>query len=128
MKKRVNQPAVPPAGKIICNTWVPECAKDGSLSTLCFVGSTPSCHAASVPDSKSSVKIVLSAGGGGATTVSDAVPVTPSLVAVMVVVPAETLVTMPLASTRATAVLELDHAIDRPVRMLPLASFNAATA
>src|SRR5438105_14128030 len=112
MKKRVNQPPSPPAGKVICSTWVPECASDASLSTLCFVGFTPSCHAANVPDSKSSLKIVLSPGAGaGATTVSDAPPITPSQVAVMVLVPAATLVTMPFASTRATAVLELDQEI-----------------
>lgn len=55
-----------------------------------------------------------------------AVPVTPSLFAVIVTVPAARPVTSPLSETLATAALELDHPTARPVSGVPLASFGVA--
>src|SRR3989454_10554979 len=65
---------------------------------------------------------------GTCVTVMVALPVLPSLVAVIVAVPAPAPVTSPLALTVATAVLELVHAIPRPVRGLPSASFGVAVS
>src|ERR1041384_2729694 len=65
-------------------------------------------------------------GGGGAATGRLAVPLLPSLVAVMVTEPALTPVTRPLAFTVATDVLPLDQVMLRPVRVLPDASFVVA--
>src|SRR5690348_16834887 len=70
------------------------------------------------------------AGGGagdvGAVTVIVAVPLCPSLVAVMVAVPAPIAVTTPDVVTVATAPLLVDHVMARPVSVLPLASSVAA--
>src|SRR5512147_1958774 len=63
----------------------------------------------------------------GADTESEALPET-VLVAVICEVPAATPVTTPDDETVATAVLELDHVIVRPVRMLPAASRSVAEA
>jgi len=57
-----------------------------------------------------------------------AVPLCPSLVAVIVAEPATTPVTSPLGLTVATAVLLLDHVIVRPDSALPLASFGVAVS
>src|SRR5207237_655083 len=65
---------------------------------------------------------------GVCTTVMADVPLWPSLVAVIVADPATTPVTNPLALTVAAEVLLLDQVIDRPVRVLPLASFNVAVS
>src|SRR6266699_104037 len=59
-------------------------------------------------------------------TVMDAVPLCPSLVAVIVAGPAAKAVTRPLLLTVATEVLELVQVTVRPVRMLPLASRSVA--
>jgi len=69
---------------------------------------------------------VTDAGGstGAAATLSVSVPLLPSLVAVMTTDPAPIAVTWPDAETVATDVLELDHAIVRPVSVLPDASFR----
>src|ERR1019366_9537254 len=64
--------------------------------------------------------------GGGAVTVSVVVPFTVPLVAVMVDVPAATLVARPFALMVATRVLLKLHVIVRPVSTLPLASFVTA--
>src|SRR5436190_23009728 len=64
----------------------------------------------------------------GGVTVMAAVPLCPSLVAVIVAEPATTPVTSPLALTVATAVLLLDHVIVRPDSALPLASFGVAVS
>src|ERR1051325_1063562 len=56
---------------------------------------------------------------GVCTTVMAAVPLWPSLVAVIGPAPAATPVTNPLALTVAAELLLLDQVIDRPVRMLP---------
>ena len=61
-------------------------------------------------------------------TVTLAVPLCPSLVAVIVAEPATTLVTRPVPSTVATDGLELDHVTVRPDSGLPLASFGAAVS
>src|SRR5436190_24216450 len=62
----------------------------------------------------------------GGTTVRAALPVCPSLVAVMVAVPAATPVTSPLALTFATAAFERAHVTVRPASALPFASFGVA--
>src|SRR6266581_3182960 len=64
---------------------------------------------------------------GGATVMAE-VPLFPSLVAVIVADPAVTPVTNPVPFTLAAEVLLLDQVIDRPVRMLPFASFNVAAS
>jgi hypothetical protein len=65
---------------------------------------------------------------GTLVTVMAAVPLCPSLVAVMVAEPAATAVTSPLALTVATAVLPLAHVTTRPDRGLPLASLGVAVS
>src|SRR5450759_5960434 len=65
---------------------------------------------------------------GGTATVSIAVPVRPSLAAVMLVVPALTAVTDPVVDTVATAELIDDQLMARPVRTLPLASLAVPVA
>ena len=57
-------------------------------------------------------------------TVISAVPLFPSVVAVMVAGPAATPVTRPELETVAIAVFELDHATERPVSVPPLASLR----
>jgi hypothetical protein len=61
-------------------------------------------------------------------TVIAAVPLLPSLVAVIVADPAATAVTRPLDETRAIEVLELDHVTVLPVSVTPLASFVVAVS
>src|SRR5437879_42045 len=61
-----------------------------------------------------------------AVTVIAAVPLCPSLVAVIVAEPAATPVTSPLPLTVATPVLLLAHVTTRPVSAAPLASFGVA--
>src|SRR6266550_1627267 len=61
-------------------------------------------------------------------TVMAAVPLCPSLVAVIVAGPAAKAVTRPLLLTVATEVLELVQVTVRPVRMLPLASRSVAVS
>src|SRR5207247_10923470 len=63
---------------------------------------------------------------GSLVTVIAAVPLCPSLAAVIVAAPAPTPVTRPLAATVATAVLPLDQLTVRPVSGLPFASFGVA--
>jgi len=60
--------------------------------------------------------------GAGALTVTDAVPVCPSLEAVIVAAPAVTPVTRPALETVAIAALELVHDSARPLNTLPFAS------
>src|SRR2546428_699016 len=59
-------------------------------------------------------------------TVTAALPLLPSLVAVIVTVPAATPVTRPLAETVASVGFELAHATDRPASTFPAASFGVA--
>src|SRR5437899_2345974 len=61
-------------------------------------------------------------------TVIAAVPLCPSLVAVIVAEPAAIPVTRPLALTTAAAVLSLDHVTARPERVLPFASLGVAVS
>jgi hypothetical protein len=65
---------------------------------------------------------------GGTFTVRDALPDTPSLSAVMVVVPAAIAVTAPRAETEAATEFELLHATARPVNGLPAESRSVAVA
>ena len=59
-------------------------------------------------------------GGGGVVTVTVAVPLCPSLVAVIVADPTATPVTSPVPLTVATPVALLTHVTTRPVNALPL--------
>src|SRR3989442_4851618 len=61
-------------------------------------------------------------------TVTEAVPLCPSLVAVTVAAPAATPVTRPLPLTVATAGLPLAHVTTRPTSRLPFASFSVAVS
>jgi hypothetical protein len=61
-------------------------------------------------------------GGGGTVTVTDALPVMPSLVAVIWIVPAVTAVTRPLELTEAIPAFALDQVMTRPVSTLLFAS------
>src|ERR687888_1744553 len=65
---------------------------------------------------------------GTSATVTLAVPFLPSLVAVIVAVPAATPVTSPLELTVATEMLLLDQVTVRPVRALPAESFGVAAS
>src|SRR3989441_59933 len=65
---------------------------------------------------------------GTAVTVTAAVPVFPSLVAVIVAAPAATPLTSPLALTVATAWLLLVHVTARPLNGPPFASFGVAAS
>lgn len=62
------------------------------------------------------------AAGDAAATVTCAVPLTPSLVAVMIAAPTATAVTIPLVDTVAMLVFEDDHVTARPVSTVPCAS------
>src|SRR5207247_11476787 len=63
---------------------------------------------------------------GTLVTVTVAVPLCPSLVAVIVAAPAATPVTKPLAETVATAALLVAQVTVRPLRAAPFASFGVA--
>src|SRR5689334_8589838 len=65
---------------------------------------------------------------GAAVTVSNALPVLPSLVAIILAVPAETGVTRPVDDTVATAVLSELQTMERPVSVLPFESSSVAVA
>src|SRR3989442_9641882 len=67
-------------------------------------------------------------GGGGAATIIVAVPLCPSLAAVMVAVPAPTPLTSPLPLTVATDALLVAHVTTRPSSGVPLASFGVAVS
>jgi hypothetical protein len=64
----------------------------------------------------------VTGGGGVADTVSDVCELTPSLAAVMVVVPLARVVARPLPAIVATPVFELVHVNVRPLSALPAAS------
>src|SRR6266496_42106 len=64
----------------------------------------------------------------GAVTEMAAVPLLPSLVAVIVAVPVATPVTRPLAATVATALLLFVHVTDRPVSVFPAESWVTAAS
>jgi hypothetical protein len=67
-------------------------------------------------------------GTGAIVTVTDAVPLLPSLVAVIVAEPAATPVTTPLDDTVAIPVLELAHVTGRPESTAPFASSVVAVS
>src|SRR5206468_9149556 len=66
--------------------------------------------------------LIVTDATGTFATVTLAVPLFPSLVAVIVAAPAATPVTSPVADTVAIAVFELVHATARPVSTFPAAS------
>src|SRR5207247_1170946 len=84
--------------------------------------------AGTLADAGLTVTDATGAGAGGAVTVIAAVPLLPSLVAVIVAEPAATPVTRPLVFTVAAAVLLLIHTIVRPESGLPFASFGVAVS
>src|SRR6266571_3782676 len=64
-------------------------------------------------------------GGGSAVTVIDEEPLVPSLAAVIGANPATKPLTNPLPFTLARSGAPLDHEIARPVRVVPLATFES---
>jgi hypothetical protein len=92
------------------------------VAVACVVLPTPIVEDASDTDTDATAE---------ATTVTGAEPTLPSLVAVMLAVPAPTAVTtalFPLPLTVATAVLSDDHVTTRPVTLTPFASLVVAVA
>src|SRR5205807_275072 len=81
-----------------------------------------------LPMSPAPTSTTLDPGGGAGVTVTAAVPLLPSLVAVIVAEPAATAVTSPLPFTVATAVLSLDHVTVRPESGAPFASSGVAVS
>lgn len=75
-----------------------------------------------------SVTVATGAGGGGAVTVTVALPLTPSLVAVIPTDPAATPVTRPVDETVAVVVLALVHVMVRPVSTTLFASYVVAAS
>jgi hypothetical protein len=75
-----------------------------------------------VSDGAFNVTATDATGAIAGVAVTAEVPLFPSLVAVIVAVPALTAVTLPLDDTVATAVLDDDHDAARPVSVLPFAS------
>src|SRR6267378_3941094 len=67
-------------------------------------------------------------GGGAAVTVTAAVPLWPSLRAVIIVVPTTNPLTRPLPFTLATAALLLAQVTTRPLSGVPLASLGVAVS
>src|SRR4051812_34444247 len=65
---------------------------------------------------------------GGVVTVSGALPVFPSAVAVTFAVPTASAVTDPVVLTPATVGADDDQVTDRPVNTFPVASFSVAVA
>jgi len=97
---------------------------DASLSVtlICIV-------APALSDVELAVSNTVATGvGGGASTVRDAAPVCPSLVATTDADPALTAVMVPAGDTVATSTFALDHMTVRPVRMFPPASRSVAAA
>src|SRR5213083_1704990 len=78
------------------------------------------------PDAEGGVTSTVAT--GTFVTVTDDVPLFPSLVAVIVAEPGVTPETSPLLLTVATAVLELDHVTVRPESGAPFASFGVAVS
>src|SRR2546422_1980513 len=72
--------------------------------------------------------VIATAATGTFATVTVAVPLFPSLVAVIVADPAATPVTTPVADTVAMAGFALVHVIARPVSTLPAASLGVAVS
>jgi hypothetical protein len=81
-----------------------------------------------VTDAGDSDTVTLVTGTGAAATSSTALPLRPSLVAVIETAPTLTAVTAPLLFTVATAVLELLHTMARPVSTLLEASRTTTAA
>jgi hypothetical protein len=83
------------------------------------------CPAPTVAEAGATVTVATGA-GGGAVTVMAAVPLFPSLVAVIVADPAATPVTSPVEETVAAPALEVVHVTARPVSTVPPASRSVA--
>src|SRR5438552_8774258 len=105
---------------------LPEWANAGLLITCCVV-LFDSSHLLREPDSKSSLKMTCPP-GGAVGTVMLAVPLTPSLVAVIVAEPDALAVTRPDEDVVATVVLLELQAIKRPVSTLLFASRSVAVS
>jgi hypothetical protein len=74
------------------------------------------------------VRVTATLATGTGVTVRVALPLLPSLVAVIVALPAETADTRPVEETVATALLSELHTTPRPVSATPLASSVVAVA
>jgi hypothetical protein len=72
--------------------------------------------------------VTVTVATGTGITVTNDVPVCPSLVAVIVALPGDTAVTTPVAVMVATAVLFELHVTTRPVSTFPLASFSVTAS
>ena len=79
---------------------------------------------------EASVTVIVATGGGGGgavvVTVNTVCPVTPPLVALMVVVPAVTDVARPALFTVATPAFDVPHVMVRPLSAFPCASRGVA--
>jgi len=120
-------PKAPPPVAIAAVTAMPSCPTLVPLAFLnCIAGccgkGTPPC---AVADGCVTIPSCVAA---GAVTVTVALPVLPSLVATIGVLPAATAVTSPLELTVATVVAPLLHATERPVSTLPEASVAVEVA
>src|SRR5215831_9292470 len=98
----------PPASFVVAVSWIVDPTATDALAGLTVT--------------------VATGGGADAVTVIDAVPLLPSLVAVIVAVPAATPVTSPPLLTVAVPVAPLDQVMLRPVRTLPFASLVVAAS
>jgi hypothetical protein len=102
------------------------------LSVLPFASSSfaeSCCVAPSCSDTLFGERLTVATGtGGAAVTVTDVVPLTPPLVAVIVVLPAATPVTNPLADTVATALFPLDQLTVCPFSTAPVESSAVAVS
>src|SRR5437867_718599 len=79
-------------------------------------------------DPLSALGVMVTDATGTLDTVTAAVPLCPSLVAVIVAVPPATPVTRPLADTVASAAFELVQLITRPLSTFPAASLGIAVS
>jgi hypothetical protein len=119
-----------PSAEIVAMAVLPELHVTARPVSVAPFASSVVAVACAVPTAvmEFGVSATLTAATGTAVTVIDAVPVCPSPVAVMVAVPTDTAVTMPLVLTVATpGLLEL-HATARPLRTSPLAARIVAVA
>src|SRR5256885_16720252 len=92
-------------------------ASNAAPNAAAWLANAAFCHVA---------ELIVPPGGGGCTTVTAAMPLLPSLVAVMVADPAATPVTEPLPFAVATPVSLLDHITTRSDSSAPVASVGIA--
>jgi hypothetical protein len=101
------------------------------VSTVPFASfvTAVSCRVGVIPTTRlAELGVTVTVATGAGVTVSAALPVLVSLVAMILAVPADTAVTSPLGETVATDVLLELHAIGRPLITRPCASSVVAVA